>query len=145
MAFQAQLQSGNVVLATALTAQIKLTGATLPQVSTRGTVMMTLHQINADGAGSMTCSVSTDATGKTFTAMTITTNVPSNAANANFPLVAKLPAGAACTGTDTNVCVVKCANPVGTFRSNVLVQRGLRRRRGVLALEGVWLRGPRGC
>ena len=92
---------------------------------------MTLYQINADGAGPMTCVVSTDATGKTFTAMTITTNVPgingrSNAANVNFHLVAKLPAGAACTGTvgtDTNVCVVKCANPVGPFGSNVLVQQ----------------------
>lgn len=126
------IQSGSVVLATALTAQIKLTGATLSQVSTEGTVTMTLHQVNADGAGQMTCSVSTDAAGKTFTAMTITTNVPGtnsrgNAANTNFPLVAKLPASTACTGTvgtDTNVCVVKCANPVGHFGSNVLGQQG---------------------
>lgn len=37
---------------------------------------MTLHQINADRAGPMTCSVSTDASSKTFTAMTTTMNVP---------------------------------------------------------------------
>ena len=92
---------------------------------------MTLHQINADGAGPMTCSVSADATGATFTAMTITTNVAgtngrSNAADANFPLVASMPAGTSCTGTvgtSTNVCAVKCANPVGPFGSMVLVQQ----------------------
>ncbi|KAF8847994.1 hypothetical protein BDZ45DRAFT_301521 [Acephala macrosclerotiorum] len=49
---------------------------------------MILHQTNADGAGPMTCSVSADAPGKAFTAMTITTNVPgtngkSNVANAD--------------------------------------------------------------
>lgn len=73
---------------------------------------MTLHQINADGAGPMTCAVSADATGATFTAMTITTNVPgtngkSTAANQDFPLVASIPAGTACTGTVgtlTGVC-----------------------------------------
>ena len=49
-----------------------------------------------------------------------------NVANAKFPLVALMLAGATCTGTvgmDTNVCVVKCANPVGPFGSNVLVQK----------------------
>jgi hypothetical protein len=105
---------------------------------------MTLHQINADGAGPMTCSVSTDASGSTFTAMTITTNVPgtngkSTAANANFPLVAQLPAGTACTGTvgtDTNVCVVKCANPVGPFGSNVLVQQAAAKKARSVASGG---------
>jgi hypothetical protein len=84
---------------------------------------MTLHQINADGAGPMTCAVSADATGATFTAMTITTDVPgtngkSNAANQDFPLIASMPAGTACTGTVgalTAVCAVKCANVVGPF------------------------------
>lgn len=92
---------------------------------------MTLHQINADGAGPMTCSVSADATGAKFVAMTITTNVPgtngkSTAANADFPLVASMPAGTTCTGTVgtlTKVCAVKCANPVGPFGGTVLVQQ----------------------
>jgi hypothetical protein len=107
---------------------------------------MTL-QINADGAGPMTCSVSTDATGNTFTAMTITTNVPgtngrSNAANANSPLVASMPAGATCTGTvgtDTNV-----RESCGAFRIKCsLFSRLLRRREGARGLEGVWLRERR--
>lgn len=124
---------GAVNLATGLAAQIKVTGNTLPQVSTgAGVVTMTFHQINADGAGPISCSVSEDATGATFTNMTVTTNVPgtngrSNAADADFPLVASLPAGTACTGTvgtSKNVCAVKCANPVGPFGSIVLVQQG---------------------
>jgi hypothetical protein len=93
---------------------------------------MTYHQINADGAGPIACSVSADATGKTFTPMTVTTNVAgtngrSTAADADFPLVASLPAGTTCTGTvgaSTNVCAVKCENPVGPFGSMVLVQQG---------------------
>jgi hypothetical protein len=110
---------------------IKITGATIPQVSSAdGVVTMVYHQINADGAGPITCSLSADATGNTFTAMKVTTQVPgtngrSNAANANFPLVADMPAGTVCTGTvgaTTNVCLVKCENPVGPFGSVVPVQ-----------------------
>lgn len=79
----------------------------------------------------MTCSVSADASGKAFVAMTVTTQVPgtkgrSNAANADFPLVASMPAGTKCTGTVgalTAVCAVKCANPAGPFGSVVLVQQ----------------------
>lgn len=93
---------------------------------------MTFHQINGDGAGPITCSVSADGTGAKFSAMKVTTNVPgtngrSNAANKDFPLVASLPAGTTCTGTvgsSTNVCAVKCANPAGPFGSVVLVQQG---------------------
>jgi hypothetical protein len=93
-------------------------------------VTMIYHQINADGAGPITCSASADATGKTFTAMKVTTQVPgtngrSTAANANFPLIADMPAGTVCTGTfgtTANVCLVKCENPVGPFGSVVPVQ-----------------------
>jgi hypothetical protein len=110
---------------------IKITGATIPQVSSAsGVVTMVYHQINGDGAGPITCSVSADATGKAFTALQVTTQVPgtngrSNAANANFPLVASMPAGTICTGTvgtTANVCLVKCQNPVGPFGSVVPVQ-----------------------
>jgi len=111
---------------------------------------MTFHQINADGAGPVTCSVSADATGKTFTAMTVTTNVPgtngrSNAANANFPLVTSLPAGTMCTGTvgsTTGVCAVKCANPGGPFGSMALVAAVKKRDFG---LGGSLVGGARGA
>jgi hypothetical protein len=123
-------QGGAVDPQTDIAAMIAQTGATIPQVGASGGVLtMTFHQINADGAGPISCSVSADATGNTFTPMTITTQVPgtngrSNAANADFPLVAQMPAGTTCTGTVgalTNVCIVKCANPAGPFGSNIPV------------------------
>ena len=91
---------------------------------------MNLHQINADGAGPMTCSVDTSGTGASFQAMQITTNVPgtnglSKAANEDFPLVATMPAGTTCTGKVggvNGVCFVKCQNPAGPFGGVVPVQ-----------------------
>jgi hypothetical protein len=60
------------VAATALAAQQKLTGDLIPQISANaGVLAMTFHQINADGAGPIACSISTDAMGKTFTATTV--------------------------------------------------------------------------
>jgi Egh16-like virulence factor len=101
---------------------------------------MVFHQINGDGAGPIACSISTDATGKTFTDITVSTNVPgtngkSNAANQDFPLVANIPAGTACTGAVgalKNVCAVKCANPAGPFGGTVLIQISGGKKRDVL-------------
>ncbi|EXJ53642.1 uncharacterized protein A1O5_13093 [Cladophialophora psammophila CBS 110553] len=42
-------------------------GGTLPQISAGGQVQMTLHQVNADGAGPYTCMINADATGTTWT------------------------------------------------------------------------------
>lgn len=93
---------------------------------------MTLHQINGDGAGPMACSVDPTAKGDSFQDMTISTNVPGNngrsdAADQDFPLVAQMPAGVACTGTvagQNNLCMVKCQNPAGPFGGVVAVQSG---------------------
>jgi len=88
----------------------------LPTAAADGTVSMTLHQVNQDGAGPYTCAVSTDATGANFIAMTVTTNVPgqnslSLAQATDFPLIAQMPAGTACTGgADGNACLVRCTN-----------------------------------
>ncbi|KAG9096031.1 hypothetical protein FS749_009239 [Ceratobasidium sp. UAMH 11750] len=90
--------------------------AGLPSAAADGTVTMTLHQVNGDGAGPYTCDVSTDASGKSFVAMEVTTNVPgknsrSNAKAEDFPLVARMPAGAQCTGgPNGDACVVRCRN-----------------------------------
>ncbi|KAJ7033227.1 hypothetical protein C8F04DRAFT_1104962, partial [Mycena alexandri] len=78
--------------------------AGLPTAAADGTVTMTLHQVNEDGAGPFTCDVSGDG-GNTFQAATVTTNVPgkfglSFAVAQDFPLVAKmlvLASGMACT------------------------------------------------
>ncbi|MCJ1319868.1 hypothetical protein MMC15_005204 [Xylographa vitiligo] len=121
---------GNIDPATALPAAMAIAGTTLPQVSAGGVVTMNLHQVNADGAGPFTCSVDTTAQGTAFVPMTVTTNVAgtkgiSTAADADFPLVASMPANAVCAGTVagvSNVCMVKCENPVGPFGGTVAVQ-----------------------
>ncbi|THG95016.1 hypothetical protein EW145_g8040 [Phellinidium pouzarii] len=88
----------------------------LPSAAADGTVSMTLHQVNQDGAGPYTCEVSTDATGASFAAMVVSTDVPgknslSNAKATDFPLVAQMPAGTTCTGgANGDACLVRCRN-----------------------------------
>lgn len=90
--------------------------AGLPSASSDGTLTMTIHQINGDGAGPYECGVSADASGKTFAAMKVLTNVPgqnsrSNAKATDFALVAQMPAGTTCTGgPNGDACVVRCRN-----------------------------------
>ncbi|KZV86992.1 hypothetical protein EXIGLDRAFT_741483 [Exidia glandulosa HHB12029] len=90
--------------------------AGLPTADENGQVSMTLHQVNGDGAGPYTCDVSTDATGNSFQAMTVVTQVPgknsrSRAKATDFALVAQMPAGATCTGGPAgNACIVRCRN-----------------------------------
>ncbi|KAF7439723.1 hypothetical protein PC9H_000059 [Pleurotus ostreatus] len=90
--------------------------AGLPTAAPDGSVQMTLHQVNGDGAGPYTCQVSADATGQNFVAMTVTTQVPgknsrSNAKATDFPLVAQMPAGMTCTGgPNGDACLVRCRN-----------------------------------
>jgi len=90
--------------------------AGLPSAESDGSVKMTLHQVNGDGAGPYTCEVSADATGQDFVAMTVTTNVPgknsrSNAKATDFPLVAQMPANVACSGgPNGDACLVRCRN-----------------------------------
>lgn len=63
-----------------------------------------------------TCEMSADATGTTFTPMTVITNVPgtnsrSRAKATDFPLVAQAAPGAACTGgPNGDACIVRCRN-----------------------------------
>ncbi|KAG8739991.1 hypothetical protein FRC10_004870 [Ceratobasidium sp. 414] len=90
--------------------------AGLPSAAADGTVSMTLHQVNGDGAGPYTCEVSADASGQSFVAMKVVTNVPgknsrSNAKAQDFPLVAQMPANAQCTGgPNGDACIVRCRN-----------------------------------
>ncbi|CAE6435104.1 unnamed protein product [Rhizoctonia solani] len=90
--------------------------AGLPAASENGTVTMTIHQVNGDGAGPYECGVSADASGKSFAAMKVITNVPgeksrSNAKAQDFALVAQMPSGTTCTGgPNGDACVVRCRN-----------------------------------
>jgi len=105
--------------------------AGLPSAAADGTVSMTLHQVNQDGAGPFTCEVSGDG-GNTFVAATVTTQVPgkfglSLAQATDFPLAAQIPAGTACTaGPNGDACIMRCRNPAlaGPFGSCVAVTNG---------------------
>ncbi|KAJ7125329.1 hypothetical protein C8R44DRAFT_852117 [Mycena epipterygia] len=101
---------GNNDVATQLAAASQ---AGLPTAAADGTVTMTIHQVNQDGAGPYTCDVSGDG-GNTFVAAPVTTNVPgkfglSLATATDFPLVAQMPAGMACTaGPNGDACIMRC-------------------------------------
>ncbi|CAK5274899.1 unnamed protein product, partial [Mycena citricolor] len=112
-----------------VTAQLAAaSSAGLPSAAADGSVTMTLHQVNGDGAGPYTCDVSGDG-GNTFQAAVVTTQVPgtrsrSKATATDFPLVAQMPAGMACTGgPNGDACIMRCRNSAaaGPFGSCVAV------------------------
>ncbi|KAK1766772.1 hypothetical protein QBC33DRAFT_588020 [Phialemonium atrogriseum] len=109
------------------------TGDQLPQVSQGGQVLMTLHQVNSDGAGPYTCMINADGTGTNWTNIQVTQNVPGRnsrnraGATTDFPLTASIPASQSCMGTvagQDNVCLVRCENTAraGPFGGVVPVQ-----------------------
>ncbi|CAE6478191.1 unnamed protein product [Rhizoctonia solani] len=99
-----------------MAAQLATSSAGLPSVGSDGSVTMTAHQINGDGAGPYTRDTSADASGQKFVAMEVTTNVPgqnsrSKAKATDFSLVAQMPADMTCTGgPDGSACIVRCRN-----------------------------------
>ncbi|KAI0994233.1 hypothetical protein K3495_g13949 [Podosphaera aphanis] len=91
----------------------------MAMVSPGGMLMMTLHQVNGDGAGPYECMIDPTGTGTGgWTKMEVATNVPgknsrSKAKAEDFPLTAKIAADQTCTGTAggmENVCMVRCNN-----------------------------------
>ncbi|KAF4955750.1 hypothetical protein FGADI_4321 [Fusarium gaditjirri] len=110
------------------------TGSQLPQVNPGGSLEMTVHQVNSDGAGPYTCMINADGTGTSWDNIQVTTNVEGNERGRNrdgemgdFPLVASIPAGQTCTGSvagEENVCLVRCQNPAraGPFGGVIPVQ-----------------------
>ncbi|KAF9738985.1 hypothetical protein PMIN01_01619 [Paraphaeosphaeria minitans] len=117
------------------TAQVmQLNGGTLPQVNAGGMVMMTLHQVNGDGAGPYTAMIDATGTGTQWTPITVATNVDGNArgrnnanAKTDLPLNVAIPANQTCTGTvagQSNVCMLRVQNPAraGPFGGCIPVQ-----------------------
>ena len=117
------------------TAQVmQLNGGTLPQITPGGQIMMTLHQVNSDGAGPYKCMIDASGTGTNWQPIQVTQNLPGNAQGRNKdtqkqdqPLTAAIPAGQTCTGTvagQSNVCMIRCENPAraGPFGGCVPVQ-----------------------
>lgn len=95
----------------------------LPTCSDDGTITMTFHQVNQDGAGPLKAAVDATSGGtdaSAFKDAEVTTNVPgagigglSAATTTDFPVKVQMPAGMTCSGTVAgvdNVCVVRLQN-----------------------------------
>jgi hypothetical protein len=98
------------------TCETAASAAGLPSAAADGSVTMTLHQVNGDGAGPYACDVSASGSATDFVAMQVTQNVPGQNSRSknkatNFTLIAQMPAGTACTGgPGGDACVVRCRN-----------------------------------
>jgi hypothetical protein len=97
--------------------------AGLPTCGDDGTVTMTFHQVNQDGAGPLTAQVDPTSGGtdaSAFQDAKVTQNVPgigigglSAASVMDFPVKVQMPAGMTCSGSvggASNVCVVRLQN-----------------------------------
>ena len=119
-----------------LVAKLAGTGATsgLPTCADDGTVTMTFHQVNQDGAGPLTAAVDPTSGGtdaSAFKTAAVTQNVPglgigglSGATTTDFPVKIQMPAGMTCSGTvggAQNVCIAKLQNSAaaGPFGGSV--------------------------
>ncbi|KAI0134999.1 hypothetical protein F4814DRAFT_443826 [Daldinia grandis] len=105
----------------------------LPQVTAGGQLKMTLHQVNADGAGPFQCMINDDGTGEDWEDIEVTQSPPGDDSRdrdgneTDFPLVAAIPQDQECTGTvagQDNACLVRCQNGAraGPFGGVVPVQ-----------------------
>ncbi|KAE9365990.1 hypothetical protein N431DRAFT_418932 [Stipitochalara longipes BDJ] len=118
--------------ATQVPKMLAANGGQMPQISAGGMVMMTLHQVNGDGAGPYECMIDSTGAGTQWTSMAVVTNVPGTNSNSkakatDFPLTAKVAATQTCTGSMggmEGVCMVRCNNAAraGPFGGCVPVQ-----------------------
>lgn len=106
----------------------------MPTTSDDGTVTMTFHQVNQDGAGPLTAAIDATSGGQdasAFKTATVTQNVPgigigglSAATTMDFPVAVQMPAGMTCQGSvggAENVCVARMQNSAlaGPFGGSV--------------------------
>ena len=95
----------------------------LPTTSDDGTITMTFHQVNQDGAGPLTAAIDATSGGTdpaAFKKAEVTQNVPgigigglSAATTTDFPVKVQMPQGMTCSGTAggaSNVCIVRLQN-----------------------------------
>ncbi|GAB0132369.1 hypothetical protein EsDP_00000809 [Epichloe bromicola] len=94
-----------------------LASQAVTQVKAGSEVTVTLHQVNADGAGPYVCDIDmTSNAGVKFTNLTVLNNVPganglSQAKTQAFNLTVQMPNNLDCSGASTgNVCTVRCRN-----------------------------------
>ena len=106
----------------------------MPTAAEDGSVKMTFHQVNQDGAGPLTAMVDATSGGtdpKAFKTAEVTQNVPgigigglSAAQTMDFPVAIQMPAGTVCSGSvagASGVCVAKLQNSAaaGPFGGSV--------------------------
>ncbi|KIW03623.1 uncharacterized protein PV09_05375 [Verruconis gallopava] len=95
----------------------------LPTTADDGTITMTFHQVNQDGAGPLTAQIDATSGGtdpSAFKDAQVTQNVPgigigglSAATTTDFPVKVQMPAGMTCSanvGGASNVCIVRLQN-----------------------------------
>lgn len=94
-----------------------LASGAITKVKAGSLVTVTLHQVNADGAGPYSCDIDeTGNAGIISQNLTVTNNVPgvnglSQAKTTNFNITVAMPTNMKCTGASTgNVCTVRCRN-----------------------------------
>ncbi|KAI0434918.1 hypothetical protein F5Y09DRAFT_155637 [Xylaria sp. FL1042] len=95
-----------------------LAAGAVTQVKAGSTVDVTIHQVNADGAGPYTCDVIAEGNNGviTFPNVTVADNVPgvngfSQAKEEDFTIKVTMPTNLNCTGSSAgNVCTVRCRN-----------------------------------
>ncbi|KAI8629607.1 hypothetical protein F5Y19DRAFT_71362 [Xylariaceae sp. FL1651] len=95
-----------------------LAAGQVTQVKAGTTLDVTIHQVNADGAGPYTCDVIAQGNNGviTFPNVTVQNNVPgangfSQAKEQDFQIKVTMPTGLNCTGSSAgNVCTVRCRN-----------------------------------
>ncbi|TVY85494.1 hypothetical protein LSUE1_G000215 [Lachnellula suecica] len=107
--------TGNIDVGANTEAAIAAGAVTTVQSGTQMTV--TIHQVNADGAGPYSCDLDEGSnTGVLAQQLTVTNNVPgvnglSQATATDFNVTVAMPADFTCTGGSTgNVCTVRCRN-----------------------------------
>lgn len=108
--------------------------AGLPTTQDDGTLQMTFHQVNQDGAGPLTAAIDATSGGTdpaAFKDAQMTQDVPgigigglSGAATMDFPIAVQMPAGMTCSGSvggANNVCIARMANSAlaGPFGGSV--------------------------
>ncbi|KAF7547249.1 hypothetical protein G7Z17_g7862 [Cylindrodendrum hubeiense] len=94
-----------------------LAAGAVTQVEAGSQLTVTIHQVNADGAGPYACDLDeTSNTGTISQNLTVTNNVPgtngfSQAKTQSFNITVQMPDSFTCTGASTgNVCTVRCRN-----------------------------------
>ncbi|KAL1867708.1 1,3-beta-glucanosyltransferase [Diaporthe australafricana] len=108
--------------------------AGLPTTQDDGTLQMTFHQVNQDGAGPLTAAIDSTSGGTdpaAFKDAQMTQDVPgigigglSGAQTMEFPIAVQMPAGMTCSGSvggANNVCIARMANSAlaGPFGGSV--------------------------